>query len=293
MGCRAISYFLNWIGDQKWIDGNIDCAAYLAPPFLGAPFALRAMVTGDTLNLYPLLSQHEGTQICRAMGSWPWLMTPSSADEAKLLPEPAARIKIQSDAKKKKDKDVYRPMHPIDTLASTGAAGSKYWNQLYALDQNFYTVAAPSMSPYLEAPPVRKLICMYGVNLPTEISYFFKVNDDNPAYPQPELDTAQDSISKKETRNINPAALEIRGGIMFESKSTVQPAFDQKKISGDGSVPYASMAYAWKLKERSAALKAAGKVAPEIEIVELDGVGHRAIMSADAVVAAIIDLGCK
>lgn len=293
MGCKVISYFLNWVQDQNWIDQHVESAAFLAPPFLGAPFALRAMITGDTLNLSPLLSAHEGAQICRAMGSWPWLMPLATSDSFQ-LPEPAARVKLSSE-KKKKDKEAYTHVGPVDALKLSGAPGLKYWEDYFASNPHYVTKtpSAAELHPCLEVPPIRRLVCIYGVNLPTEVSYFFKVNDDNPQFLQPELDVSQDSISKKETKVLNPMGLDIRGGIMFESKSTPQPAFDKKKISGDGSIPYASMAYAHKLKERTSMRRAIGCAAADVEIIELESVGHRALLSTDATIGLIIDLGCK
>lgn len=294
MGCRVTSYFLNWIESQEWIDAHVETVAFLAPPFLGAPFALKAMITGETLNLSPLISPHEGYQICRSMGSWPWLLPPVGHDAvASMFPEPAARVKISSQSKKKKDKDAYAAATAIDALKSTGAPGAKFFADYFEADKYFNVPKGANPAPYLDLPPVKKLLCMYGVNLPTEISYFFRVNDENPALVQADLDSSQDSLSEKETKVLNPAALEIRGGIMFETKKTVQPAFEKKKISGDGSIPYASLAYCHKLKQRATALKAAGKAAPEIEIIELEGVGHRLLLSNDATIATIIDLGCK
>ena len=83
-----------------------------------------------------------------------------------------------------------------------------------------------------------------GVNLPTEVSYYFEVDQETK---EVTLDKSADQMSEH-VQEGNPAGLRIRGGIGYEVPSTPQPSLDMRKRSGDGTVPYCSLSHTtqWK-----------------------------------------------
>ena len=98
MGNKVVHYFLQWakkFKGQKWIDHNIHAfmaigfllffsSSYLLPPdfsflqitgapFLGAPKAIRSVVSGDRMSLEVFLTPKEGLEVSRRVASLPWL----------------------------------------------------------------------------------------------------------------------------------------------------------------------------------------------------------------------------
>ncbi|GKY96096.1 hypothetical protein MPSEU_000569800 [Mayamaea pseudoterrestris] len=76
LGCRTAHYFLNFClhhRGQAWIDRYIHTYMPVGAPHLGAPKALRAMVSGDKMGLDAFLSDEEGLVLGRSFGSGAWL----------------------------------------------------------------------------------------------------------------------------------------------------------------------------------------------------------------------------
>ena len=139
-----------------------------------------------------------------------------------------------AEPKKKKKK---KPLTiSSQALEKAQAPGKNFWEDYYAQDKFFFGKNASGETPALALPPVERVLVVYGVNVQTELSYFFKLNNENPALVQSELDNGVDSYSKKESKELNPQGLVIRDGIMYETKTTMQPAFGKRAISGDGSI---------------------------------------------------------
>ena len=88
-----IHYFLLWakknIG-QEWIDHNIHAFLALGGPFLGAPKAVRSVVSGDRMDLDVFLTHQEGLFMCRRSASLPWLFP---VDE-RYLPDVLSRLRV-------------------------------------------------------------------------------------------------------------------------------------------------------------------------------------------------------
>ena len=90
-----------------------------------------------------------------------------------------------------------------------------------------------------DAPPIKRMFHVYGINLDTETGYAFKGDGSN------ELDS---SVSGRANGYLH------KGGIIHETEDTSQMAFDptlcaqgsaaptvSRRCSGDGTVPYMSM----------------------------------------------------
>ena len=85
MGCLVVSAFLQWAaaqpGGESWVAENIESLVAIAGPFLGAPVAERAVVSGVRTGLGPLLPSADALRLCRSFGSLSWLLP-----HPKLLP---------------------------------------------------------------------------------------------------------------------------------------------------------------------------------------------------------------
>jgi len=297
MGFKVVSYFLWWLqgqGKQAWIDENIHGVLALAPPALGAPKLLRSLVSGDCkLGLELFLSDEEARDITRSFGSSPWLF-PIGGD-------------YHSNVKEKGSND-YKPKNIKSTLIDAGA--EILWNHFekYYLNNEYYLKKVvgkqveggdateangrhswnlssnpepSSLPPALLPPPVKNFFIINGVNVDTEVNFFFKAGKGSE--PVFILDLGQDGHTP-----IN--GLKTKGGIVFETRETQQKIFsgDGKihfvKKSGDGTVPYASLSYFSRFHNRPDA--------PHIEIVEIEGAQHREILSNDEAFETILDYVC-
>lgn len=86
LGCRTAHYFLNFVlmrqhddddddsGGRAWLDRYIHTYMPVGAPHLGAPKALRAMISGDKMGLDAFLKDEEGLVLGRSFGSGAWLL---------------------------------------------------------------------------------------------------------------------------------------------------------------------------------------------------------------------------
>jgi Lecithin:cholesterol acyltransferase len=76
MGCKVGHYLLNFAKQargQQWLDKYVHTYCPIGAPHLGAPKALRSMISGDKMGLETFLSDAEGLVLGRSLGSGPWL----------------------------------------------------------------------------------------------------------------------------------------------------------------------------------------------------------------------------
>jgi len=76
LGCKVGHYFLNVCQDakgQEWLDKYIHTYMPVGGPHLGAPKALRSVISGDKMGLDTFLSDPEALAFGRSLGSGPWL----------------------------------------------------------------------------------------------------------------------------------------------------------------------------------------------------------------------------
>eukprot|EP01088_Endostelium_zonatum_P000228 TRINITY_DN1038_c0_g1_i1.p1 TRINITY_DN1038_c0_g1~~TRINITY_DN1038_c0_g1_i1.p1 ORF type:complete len:417 (-),score=169.71 TRINITY_DN1038_c0_g1_i1:30-1196(-) len=142
----------------------------------------------------------------------------------------------------------------------------------------------------LKAPPVKRLTVIYGINIDTEVFYFYKRNKRaNKDLIPIKLDLKSKlSYAADRSEGYNYV---VRGGIGYETKETKQKFIqfltgEEVKKSGDATVPYCSLAYPlyWKQDQRNAGL--------EIEIHELEGAEHREILKDERAIKLVLKRVC-
>ncbi len=77
LGTKTAHYFLNFClakKGQKWIDKHIHTYLPVGAPHVGAPKALRSMISGDKMSLDAFLNDEEALALGRSFGSGPWLL---------------------------------------------------------------------------------------------------------------------------------------------------------------------------------------------------------------------------
>ena len=143
---------------------------------------------------------------------------------------------------------------------------------------HFSHLHSPQLTPVISPPPIKNLWVVCGVNLNTEVSYYYKSNNHN-GKEFLTLDPSADRYSNKKLALVNPRGLFVAGGnfiylscitfiyhsesllchfsssinwsyllffflgVAYETKHTYQPTIRRPK-SGDGTVPYSSMNHA-------------------------------------------------
>jgi len=76
LGCKTGHYFLNFAKQKKgqgWLDKYVHTYMPVGSPHLGAPKALRSVVSGDKMSLDAFLTDDEALVLGRSLGSGPWL----------------------------------------------------------------------------------------------------------------------------------------------------------------------------------------------------------------------------
>ena len=277
MGNRTIQYFLCWAKKnhgQNWLDENIAGMVALGAPFLGATKVVRGLVSGDQIGLDMFLTLDEAISFSQGLGSMPWLLP----IESNLLPTPTLMIREGLD-----NKAIIKPWKVEDyfqIIKKLRPGSWKMWEDFYQNDECFLKKPEDSDLPgVLEVPPVQNLWCIYGIDLKTEIAYYYE--DTGSKF---KLDSKASTISGETDEN-NPQALPIYNGIAYETASTSQPSFN-RKASGDGTVPYCSLAYPFIWKKRVEE-KATGQ---NIVIHELHKKEHRTMLKDDVVIDRILDV---
>lgn len=235
MGNRVVHYLLNWInqfpGGRQWISDHIHSWFAVGPPFLGAPKAIRGVVSGDKLGLDTFLSDDEGLMFARSSASTPWLF-------------PNNKLFFQSPSTEfiKRRKDVpgvpeYEDVTVPQILKEAGAERVWKWYEDYYTRDHLYG-GYPGQEVILQAPPLDRLYNVYSINFPTEVYTYVKRDKETSLSP---------FIADPEAPNSDPH-YKVEGGIAYETADTPQPLTQMvngvtRKVSGDGTVPYASLAY--------------------------------------------------
>lgn len=302
LGTRCTQYFLEWARNnlgQDWLNKYVHAFLAMGPPFLGAPKSVRAVISGDTMDLEVFLTEEEGKSMCRRSASLPWLF-PLQQEK---LPDCVGRVKgidkemdtgfgsrsLKEEGNKKKEHKEYIECN-VERIVNRFAPKSwSYFQTFYEKDPLYITPdAAIDVAPVIGPPPVQNLWVVCGVNLNTEVSYYYKTqkhNDKETAV----LDPAADRYSGKKLALINPRGLLVTGGIAYETNKTYQPTIRMTK-SGDGTVPYASMNHAaqWKnmIGQPNVPLQS-------VHLIEIEGAEHRAMLTHEGIFDAILTLLCE
>jgi len=270
MGARVFHYFLNWMDLEdhgNWAETHIHSFLAVAPPFLGAPKIMRTILFGGSFGLDMFLTAAEMCFINRSCASLPYLCPDDS--KFQMFPDEFSRVAALKDGQ-------YLPI-PWQKLLSQHAAESwKFYEQYAQPDPLFVSLLSP--------PPVKRLWAIYGVNVLTEVSYYFKSNWKKDGIA---LDSNADKLGGKKTAKTNPKGLEIQEGVGYEGKDTLQSIGGVQR-SGDGTVPYCSLAYGTMWKEEC---EREGKEF-EYQKFEIENAEHREILVDENFFFTFLDLVC-
>ncbi len=283
LGNRCAQYFLSWARDhigQQWIDENIHSLLALGAPFLGAPKAIRTVISGDRMDLAMFLTQKEAHFMTSRSSSLPWLF-PLQEER---YPDVLARFLEDGSGEGQNGAAACKTFH-VESLLEKGAPRSKaYLNSFYLNDNLYLKCTSIDDTPaVLAPPPIQRLWCVYGVNLNTEVSYYYKATSRGLV-----LDISADRYSRRKMSTINPCGLYISGGIGFETRDTHQP-LSKQTISGDGTVPYCSLSFPllWRQDAKKYGIPFS------VQMFEVEGADHRGMLAHEGVFDIIFDLVCE
>lgn len=245
LGNRVMHYFCRFMEKKlgrQWMSDHVDTWVALGPLWLGSPKLLRAMVTGDRMGLEAFLFPEEGIMLGRSLGSSAW-MFPYVTHEHEFQ----TYCQVLNKKTKKRENKTNQQI-----LCESGA--EIVWNK-FVKYYDEHDLVGPQ-SEVLKAPPVDRLYAIYGINLKTETYFFFKKAKSSKSATDYVLDSSG-SIPN----------LKCEGGVGYETKETKQNVLKGKQRSGDGTVPYASLAYCKKWSKEI-----------DVKVAEIDGAEHREIL---------------
>mmetsp|Transcript_19140 Transcript_19140/g.40263 ORF Transcript_19140/g.40263 Transcript_19140/m.40263 type:complete len:564 (+) Transcript_19140:1081-2772(+) len=194
----------------------------------------------------------------------------------------------------------YDVMNGIDVFEADGLV-----EPMIDLVKNIYEgdPIGPTKESALVAPPVNCVRSIYGINTDTEVGAVYRkvqivTIGDNEADCRYEVDTSACFPTKKELFHGDEGlrsddswckkhlhSYKLEGGIVFETPDTLQDVpgeTEQRKVCGDGTVPYWNMIHALSWKDK----------VEELTVDELDGASHRGIVG-DTRFFALLKRYCK
>jgi len=153
-----------------------------------------------------------------------------------------------------------QPLPFEELLIKAGTPSSVDWFREYYATNPLFGGSDPAQWTVLTPPPIKRIHAIYGINLPTEKFYYFNKGKNIP-------------IEVDEHYNTPLANYKVKDGFGYETKDTKQKIIkeltgDEGYRSGDGTVPYVSLAYCQKWKKDL-----------HVTFDELEGVEHRAILN--------------
>jgi len=191
------------------------------------------------------------------------------------------------------DKVVYDVMNGTDVFKADG-----FLDNMFNLVQDVYEgdPLGPTKESALDAPPVKCVRSIYGINILTESGAIYRkvpvvTIGDNVADCRYMLDTSArfrptTINSKEEIRaKLNQFSYKIDGGIIYETPQTLQDVpgeTKQRRVCGDGTVPYWNLIHALSWKDKIDVLT----------VDELSGAAHRNIVG-DKRFFALLKRYCK
>jgi len=256
LGTRCTHYFLRFCErhfGRAWISEHIHTWVAVGPLFLGAPKSVRATISGERMGLEAFLFEDEGVLLSRGCGSSAWMFPYVTPDYS-----------FDDYVYRKNESGEWIPQSMEEACAESEVTG--IWNgyQTNYIDDPCFG----SQEDQLKAPPVDKILAIYGINLKTENFYFYKESVNG--LTKLELDTT----------GTMPNYV-CSGGIAYETPDTPQPKLGGRKRSGDGTVPYPSLSYCsyW-------------KSSVDVTIEELEGAEHREILKDKSFTRIILEYVC-
>lgn len=266
LGNRNFHYFLRFAEKhygREWQSKFIETWVAIGPLFLGAPKSLRAVLTGERMGLEAFLFEFEGVAMIRSIGVPMWMWPIKHFDYE--FQNGFAAVRIDSSNKKEKPKYKDCSIEEVVKEADAGHMWEKYLK--YYVDDDCYG----GEEEMLKAPPIDKMFVIYGINLKTETFYFLRESKSSNPVTKLELDP--------DARLPN---FKCEGGIAYENKDTRQNSLKGKPRSGDGTVPYASLAYCRRWAKDV-----------NVRIAEIEGAEHRAILRNKTFTNLVIETVCQ
>ena len=254
MGNVVFRYFIEWLKAdlglfhyQEWLNKHIHTFIAGGPPTLGAAEALEGHLSGNNLGLIGL-SNHDARRMGVSFGS-SQCITPRPANRnttnyarVNSVPydRPVAEVELLSGQTLKYDANdvvngkLYRE---LATTANDELAGltAKQQEKFYIDDP----IASVLSTPW-ERPPIRRVICAYGIGRKTPIAYKFR-------------ERSKQVLLEEHEDNEDPSMWEAadvlyeEGNKIYWSSGNPVDGFPDgkhtKRKSGDGTVPYSSLSW--------------------------------------------------
>jgi len=176
MGNLMCTYFLRWIKRLRgveWIEKHIEDFISVAAPWLGSPQTVRAAVTGERFGLpAALMAEDMAREIGRNFGSVPWLF-PERKHKFTLVDERGT--------KKVDAVELLQKTDSLDTL--------RFLREYYEKDELLYNQSTKER--IVTMPPVTRMLCIYGIDVKTEISSTFSPKGTAPISTEYEISSGQ------------------------------------------------------------------------------------------------------
>jgi len=244
-------YFLAWLEHeyketyQEWLDTNIAAYVAVGAPLLGAPQAVEGILSGITFGL-PRISPEMARDMASTFGTPAWsLPFRASDDEKDAWPiENLINITVDADWAKPQGMEekfprtkAYSSANILQALEDVAPLDSKINNTVSII--NKYYLSDPVIKHFTpwSRPPIKKVICAYGVDMRTELAYHYSTD-----------------VLKGQWR-IKDVVYEYKDKIYSEITGATYPQTDRASgKSGDGTVPYASLSWChrWLGKQENA-----------------------------------------
>mmetsp|Transcript_338 Transcript_338/g.814 ORF Transcript_338/g.814 Transcript_338/m.814 type:complete len:1230 (+) Transcript_338:69-3758(+) len=204
--------------------------------------------------------------------------------------EPAPPIVHNQEKSRKAKKIIYDTWSGKDLLERDG-----FCDDIFNLYREYYEEdhLGPTTRSALDAPPVRRVRSIYGINDLTEVSVVYRkrsvvtigdniadsryIIDKSATFDQTRLNGDVVKIgtgSVTMDTSMSVAGYNIRDGIISETPRTMQTIpgknmGQQRQCCGDGTVPYWSLSHCLSWQDSI----------PDLTVNELEGAGHRPILS--------------
>jgi len=257
MGNRTLDYFFRFVhaasqDGEQWLDTHIHSWIAVGAPLLGAPKAIRGVISGDALGLEAFITQPEALMFGRSI-STPGFLYPIGLDHY-LDADLDALAYVVDDQKKA------QPISFLDLMIKAGSSLSVEWYKNYYANNPLYGGPTPEDWTALKPPPIKRMHAIYGINLDTEKFYYYVTGKHLPM----EID---------ETYNIPHKTHKVKNGYGYETRDTPQKILQELTGQegcrcGDGTVPYASLSYCELWRKHL-----------HVTVEELEGAEHRKILN--------------
>jgi len=158
-GILSMNFLNTFMGDnQTWKDKYIESYTSVAAPFLGAPKALKTMLSGDNLGI-KLMNEAYLAQLTSSFSCMLWMMPHVHSDKQAITPRSAINNFISVGEQ---------------TYNNTQPAIADLFSK-FKRDSNLMTAFEKQIFPlYNMSHPKVNINCIYGYNVATEINYDYK-----------------------------------------------------------------------------------------------------------------------